>query len=89
MKRLYATQTEIKDTRFGLLYLGITVSEDGEQLTQHSSSSENWLKHDLGIMEYMDQPPFKHDIFDKKFGKGNWKIQWVEELPKEVLEKMK
>lgn len=89
MKQLYAIQTKTLDTRFGLNYLGIVLSEDGEQLTAHESSSENWLKHDLGVMEYMDSPPFKHDIFDKKYGKGNWNIQWVEELPKEVREKIK
>lgn len=81
--RLFATWTERHNEDYKECK-GITVSEDGEVLAAHLSSTIDFLKHDLGVTSN-----WKHDIYDKKYGSGKWSIEWVKELPPEVRNKMK
>ncbi len=53
-------------------YGGVAVGEDGACLAQHLSSSEGFLRHDLGVTS-----DWKHENYDKHFGAGNWEIEWV------------
>lgn len=52
--------------------LGFAMTESGHVLTSHVSSDQPWLQFDLGLTS--DR---KHDIYDAKCGKGNWRLEWV------------
>lgn len=54
---------------------GITLSADGDVVAGHFSSNSTWARHDLGADGRSD---WKHDLYDKKYGAGNWEIEWVE-----------
>ena len=51
----------------------VAIGEDGAFLTSHICTSELFMLHDLGIKG----SDWKHDIYDKHFGEGNWEIEWV------------
>lgn len=67
---------------------GIAVSEEGVVLAGHVSSTIEWLKHDLGCKSGYGDTIFKHNIYNKKYGEGNWTIEWVDVLPEQVRKKM-
>jgi hypothetical protein len=54
---------------------GLTISADGDVIAGHFSSNSTWARHDMGADGRSD---WKHDIYDKKYGAGNWEIEWVE-----------
>ena len=87
-KKIYATWTRKGETDYTDC-AGFAVSEDGEILTGHMSSSIEFLKHDLGAPNGIQSPGYKHDIYEKKYGKGNYEVIWVEDIPPEVLKKIK
>ena len=87
-KKIYATWTRKGKTDYTDC-TGIAVSEDGKILTGHLSRSIAYLKHDLGAPNEISNPGYKHDIYEKKFGKDNYEVIWVEDFPPEVLEKIK
>lgn len=53
--------------------VGIAISENGNVIASHVSSSESWCKHDLG----MDgKSNWKHDVYDEEFPDG-WEYEFV------------
>lgn len=54
-------------------YFPTAISEDGEVLAEHCSSSEGWAKKDIGIGS-----SFKHDIYKKKYPDG-YLLVWLDD----------
>lgn len=55
-------------------YSAVAIGEDGAHLASHICSSEGFMPHDLGMDGRSD---WKHDIYDKHFGAGNWETEFV------------
>lgn len=53
-------------------YSARAVADDGHALAGHICSSEGFMAHDMGITS-----TWKHDVYDKHFGQGNWHLEWV------------
>lgn len=51
------------------------IADDGHALAGHICSHPGFMKHDLGITSN-----WKHEIYDKHFGAGNWELEWVEDI---------
>lgn len=78
----------------------IAIADDGHVLGQHICSHEGYMRHDLG----MDGSNWKHENYDKHFGKDGWELIWMDDhnapeiqaacalnakLPKEAIEAQK
>lgn len=50
----------------------VAIGDDGHVLAGHCCSSVGFMPHDLGVTS-----DWKHEHYDKHFGKGNWEIEWV------------
>lgn len=50
----------------------VALGEDGSFLASHLCSSEGFMLHDLGVTS-----DWKHEIYNKHFGEGNWEIEFV------------
>lgn len=48
------------------------VSEDGDYLAGHICSNHYYAYSDMGFTS-----EWKHDIYNKALGEGNWKLEWV------------
>lgn len=51
----------------------VAVGHDGHILAEHICSHEFYMQHDLGMGS-----TWKHESYDKHFGKDNWELEWVE-----------
>lgn len=49
----------------------VALGEDGHVLATHICSHVGFMEHDLGT--------WKHELYDKHFGLGNWELEWVED----------
>lgn len=56
--------------------VGYAMTVDGHVLASHCSSSNEFLKHDLGF-QHSD---WKHEEYDKHHGPGNWQLEWVDDV---------
>jgi len=74
MKKIYAFINS--KCSFGVNVLAL--SEGGEVLTRHTSSSKGWAKHDIGITS-----DWKHKIYDEKYPEG-WELIWVDDPEEKV-----
>lgn len=52
--------------------VGFAMSEDGEGLTSHYSSSVEFSKHDMGLVS-----DWKHDVYKEKYPDG-YELEWVD-----------
>ena len=52
---------------------GSGLSEDGEFLSGHCSSSEHWARHDLGLTS-----DWKHELYRERYPDG-FALVWVDE----------
>ncbi len=59
----------------GVMRVGDVIScamtEDGEVLAEHLSSSESWARHDMGL-----ESDWKHDRYRERFPDG-YELLWV------------
>jgi hypothetical protein len=53
-------------------FIGCALSEHGDGICQHLSSSIEWAKHDMGLTSN-----WKHDIYDKWFPDG-YELVWID-----------
>lgn len=53
-------------------YIPVAISEDGEVLAEHCSSSEGYAKHDIGIGSTI-----KHELYKKKYPEG-YELVWLD-----------
>lgn len=58
-------------------YNVVAMSEDGDCLAGHTSSSDSWAMHDIGI-----NSDWKHDLYKAKYPEG-YELVW---LPSQELE---
>jgi len=54
-------------------YNAMAMADDGHVLAGHICSSVAYMSHDLGITSN-----WKHENYNKHFGEGNWRLEWVE-----------
>lgn len=52
---------------------GSALSEDGEFLAGHCSSSEGWAKHDMGLTS-----DWKHEHYRERYP-GGFELEWVDD----------
>lgn len=55
------------------LWQVVALGDDGAQIAQHTSTSLDWAREDIGL----DGSTRKHDLYDAHFGPGNWRLEWV------------
>lgn len=55
-------------------YIAGAISEDGNIIASHMCSCESFMADDLGMSKDSKR---KHDIYDKRFGEGNWETEFV------------
>lgn len=55
----------------------VAIADDGNCLASHICSASCFFKHDIGI-----ESNWKHELYNKHFGEGNWELVWVEEPEK-------
>ena len=53
-------------------YEVVALSEDGDCITSHVSSSPGWAIHDIGI-----NSDWKHDLYRAKYPDG-YELEWIE-----------
>lgn len=53
----------------------VALGEDGRCVAGHICSHEGYMRHDLG----MDGSTWKHEQYDKAYGEGAWKLEWVDD----------
>lgn len=51
----------------------MAMSEDGDCLAEHCSSSYAWARHDIGF-----ESDWKHDIYKTKYPEG-YELEWVDD----------
>lgn len=54
----------------------VAVADDGHCLAWHICSSESFMPFDLGIVGER-----KHENYNRHFGEGNWKLEWIADVP--------
>lgn len=52
----------------------VAISEEGEMLAHHTSSTANHAKHDIGVTS-----TWKHDIYNAKYGPTGYDLEWVDD----------
>lgn len=57
---------------FGII--PIALSEDGEVITSHVCSNENFVKHDMGL-----NSNWKHKVYDEYYPEG-WELEYIEDI---------
>lgn len=65
-------------------WVGRVITENGDYVLHAEANGPMEIQYALGVLGYMN-----HTTYDKKFGKGNWTIEWMDELPGDLKEKMK
>lgn len=55
------------------------MADDGNVLGSHCCSDEFYMRHDLGMESAMGPSNWKHENYDKHFGKDGWELVWVDD----------
>lgn len=81
--KIYCFVSEVHEGRASGV-CSVAIAEDGEPLTGHFSTNEEWAKHDMGVTS-----EWKHDVYKRHYP-GGYEVVWLEDasmLPESVIER--
>jgi hypothetical protein len=55
-------------------YIAIAMDSEGAVVASHLCSDESFMPFDLGMSQGVTR---KHDIYDAKYGAGNWETEFI------------
>lgn len=67
---IYISYTRVSGSKTDVI--GFAVDEDGRSLGNHYCSGPEYVQHDMGVTS-----SWKHDHYDRVFGKDNWEVKWI------------